>query len=434
MIKVISGSDPQIKQLIAYTADYGTYEEQVREVLAKVRAEGDSAIYAYTEKFDGASINDDNFLVTAEEIKEAYQQVDDKFVTAVKAAKEKIYAFHQKQLRNSWLEPDSNGTILGQLIKPVKRAGIYVPGGTASYPSSVLMNALPAMVAGVKEIVMVTPPLKGTDQVNPYTLVAANEAGVTEIYKMGGAQAVAALAYGTNLVAKVDKIVGPGNIYVTLAKKLVYGDVDIDMLAGPSEIVILADEFANPAYVAADMLSQAEHDTLAASILVTTSKELIEKVQIEVANQLAQLPRQDIATESLKNKGAMVLADDLNQGIAVVNELAPEHLELLVQDPFNILGKIENAGAIFMGEYSPEPIGDYVAGPNHVLPTGGTAKFYSPLNVDTFLKKSSVIYYSAQSLLQDGPVAVTLAEGEGLDAHANAVKLRLADLGGGLSD
>jgi histidinol dehydrogenase len=320
--------------------------------------------------------------------------------------------------------------MLGQLIRPLKRVGIYVPGGTASYPSSVLMNAIPAQVAGVKEIVMVTPPIRGTTAVNPYTLVAAREAGVEFIYKMGGAQAVGALAYGTQSVSKVDKITGPGNIYVTLAKKLVYGEVDIDMLAGPSEIVILADQEANPVYIAADLLSQAEHDVLAASILVTPSEKLAHQVKLELARQLAELPRQDIARQALENKGAIVLTDDILAAIEMVNHLAPEHLELLVTEPFKLLGKIENAGAIFIGPYSPEPIGDYMAGPNHVLPTGGTAKFYSPLNVDTFLKKSSVIYYSAEALLENGRDTIILAEGEGLMAHANAVRVRLKDLGG----
>ncbi len=430
MIRTLLGRDPQVKNLLAYTGDYDIYEEKVKEVLKQVKSQGDEAVFAYTAKFDNSTIDQNSFQVSPEEIEQAYQQVDEGFITALKQAKDKITEFHRKQLRYSWLEPESSGTILGQLIRPLKRVGIYVPGGTASYPSSVLMNAIPAQVAGVKDIVMVTPPMQGTTTVNPYTLVAAQESGVTAIYKMGGAQAVGALAYGTASVEKVDKIVGPGNIYVTLAKKLVYGEVDIDMLAGPSEIIILADNTANPVYVAADLLSQAEHDVLAVSVLVTPSQELAEKVQEQLEIQLEKLPRVDIARESLANKGAVVVTEDMSEAIAIVNDLAAEHLELMVEQPFDILGKIENAGAIFMGKYSPEPIGDYIAGPNHVLPTGGTAKFYSPLNVDTFMKKSSVIYYSPASLQQYGPTAVTLAEGEGLGAHANAIKVRLADLGG----
>jgi histidinol dehydrogenase len=430
MIKILAGKDAAVKNLTVYNKDYNTYEEQVKQVLTQVREKGDEAVFAFTRQFDGSQVNAGNFLVTQEEIDAAYHQVAERFIIALRKAREKITAFHQKQLRNSWLEPEADGTMLGQLIRPLKRVGIYVPGGTASYPSSVLMNAIPAQVAGVKEIIMVTPPIKGTISVNPYTLVAAREAGVTAIYKMGGAQAVAALAYGTQSVAKVDKITGPGNIYVTLAKKLVYGEVDIDMLAGPSEIVILADEEANPVYIAADLLSQAEHDVLAAAILVTPSEKLAEQVKRELARQLAELPRQEIAKKALANKGAIVITSDVPEAIEIVNHLAAEHLELLVAEPFRILGKIENAGAIFIGPYSPEPIGDYMAGPNHVLPTGGTAKFYSPLNVDTFLKKSSVIYYSAEALLENGGDTVILAEGEGLTAHANAVRVRLKDLGG----
>ncbi|MBS4024620.1 MAG: histidinol dehydrogenase [Clostridia bacterium] len=430
MINIISDKDLAAKNLTAYNADYNTYEKQVKEVLNQVREQGDEAVFAYTKQFDGSDVHADNFLVTQGEIDAAYDQVEEKFIAALRKARGKITAFHQKQLRNSWLEPETDGTMLGQLIRPLKRVGIYVPGGTASYPSSVLMNAIPAQVAGVKEIVMVTPPIRGTTAVNPYTLVAAREAGVEFIYKMGGAQAVGALAYGTQSVSKVDKITGPGNIYVTLAKKLVYGEVDIDMLAGPSEIVILADQEANPVYIAADLLSQAEHDVLAASILVTPSEKLAHQVKLELARQLAELPRQDIARQALENKGAIVLTDDILAAIEMVNHLAPEHLELLVTEPFKLLGKIENAGAIFIGPYSPEPIGDYMAGPNHVLPTGGTAKFYSPLNVDTFLKKSSVIYYSAEALLENGRDTIILAEGEGLMAHANAVRVRLKDLGG----
>ncbi|MDW7674747.1 MAG: histidinol dehydrogenase [Bacillota bacterium] len=430
MIKVLSGNDPSINKLLAYNEDFDKYEQQVKDILNNIKARGDQAIFEYTAQFDGSSVNCQSFMVTEAEIEDAYKQVEEEFVTAIKKAYEKIAGFHRKQLRYSWLEPDSTGSILGQVIRPLKRVGLYVPGGTASYPSSVLMNAVPAQVAGVSEIVMVTPPLRGTTAVNPYTLVAAKEAGVTEIYKMGGAQAIGALAFGTETLAQVDKITGPGNIYVTLAKKQVYGVVDIDMLAGPSEIVILADENANPAYVAADLLSQAEHDTLAAAILVTPSQELADKVLLQLEEQLKLLPRSEIAEQSLRNRGAIVMVENIAAGIAIVNKLAPEHLEVLVAEPFGILGMIENAGAIFLGEYSPEPIGDYIAGPNHVLPTGGTARFYSPLNVDTFLKKSSVICYSKAALLADGPSVVTLAEGEGLSAHANAVRVRIKQLGG----
>lgn len=425
MIKEYSAQDKDVKDLISYTEDYRDYEDQVRQILIDVKENGDSAVFDYTKRFDQSEIDETNFKVTPEEITSAYEKVDDKFLEALRVAAQKIAIFHKKQLRNSWLEPESDGTILGQLIKPLKRVGIYVPGGTASYPSSVLMNAIPAAVAGVKEIIMVTPPLKNSTEVNPYTLVAAKEAGVTEIFKMGGAQAVAALAYGTSSVEKVDKITGPGNIFVTLAKKLVYGQVDIDMLAGPSEIAIIADEKANPRFIAADLLSQAEHDVLASSILITPSRELAEQVKAELERQLKELPRKEVAEQSLQDKGAIILTEDLEEAIAISNNLAPEHLEVLTEEPFAILGKLENAGAIFLGENSPEPVGDYIAGPNHVLPTGGTAKFYSPLNVDTFLKKSSVICYSKSALEKTAEHVITLATKEGLDAHANSVRIRV---------
>ncbi|MGF7185564.1 histidinol dehydrogenase [Desulfitispora alkaliphila] len=425
MIKVLAASDDRVEELLAYNEDYDQYEQSVDEVLKAVKAQGDNAVFQLTEKFDGSIINQKNFKVSQEEFQQAYEYVDEKFLGAIREAVSSITAFHKKQLRNSWLEPEADGTIMGQIFRPISRAGIYVPGGSASYPSSVIMNAVPAKVAGVQEIVMVTPPEKNSSSVNPYTLVAAKEAGVTEIYKMGGAQAIAALAYGTESVSKVDLITGPGNIYVTLAKKKVYGIVEIDMLAGPSEIVIVADKEASPKYVAADLLSQAEHDPLAAAILVTPAKELVAKVQEELKLQLDQLSRKEIAHQSLADRGAIVLTEDLDESFKIANILAPEHLELLIKDPFGNLGKVENAGAIFLGENSPEPIGDYIAGPNHVLPTGGTAKFYSPLNVDTFMKKSSVISYSKEALRQKGEQAIVLAEREGLTAHANAVKIRI---------
>jgi len=403
--------------------DMKQFEERVREIGNLVRNKGNQAIFELNKKFDGAEINNDSFMVSEAEINEAYEQVDEDYLEAIKTAIDNIAFFHSKQLKNSWMEPDEMGNILGQMYRPLERVGIYVPGGTAAYPSSVLMNAIPAQVAGVEEIAMVSPPDK-SGRLNPYTLVAAAELGLTEIYKMGGAQAVFALAWGTESINKVDLISGPGNIYVTLAKKFVYGDVNIDMLAGPSEILIVADKNANPVYVAADMMSQAEHDVLARSIMVTESNQLIEQVQQEIERQVVNLSRQDIITQSLEKYGAFILVDNMDEACDVANQVAPEHLELMVDSPFDLLSKIKNAGAIFMGQNTPEPIGDYYAGPNHILPTGGTARFYSPVSVDTFMKFSSIIYYSQTSIQQDADDIIKLATVEGLTAHANSIKVR----------
>lgn len=398
-------------------------EQRVAEILKRVREDGEEAIYQLTEEFDQINLRPSGLRVTAEETQRAYQDVDNDFLEALRTAKKNILSYHEKQKRTSWLDPDSDGSILGQLLLPLKRVGIYVPGGTASYPSSVLMNALPAVVAGVKEIVMVSPPRKdGT--LLPEVLVAAAEAGVTEVYKVGGAQGIAALAYGTEHISPVDKITGPGNIYVTLAKKQVFGVVDIDMLAGPSEILILADESGRPEELAMDLLSQAEHDRLASAILVSPSRRLLEQTVAELERQLGNLPRAEIARASWETYGAAILVDDLSEGMELANQIAPEHFELVVQDPYTWLGKVRNVGAVFLGRFSPEPVGDYFAGPNHVLPTGGTARFYSPLNVDTFMKKVSVIGYAEAALQRDYKQIALLARSEGLEAHARAVEVR----------
>ena len=423
MLRILDSADPELERLV--NKDYGDLRElesRTSAILEAVRQGGDGALAELSARFDGAKL--DSLRVSDAEIEMAYAKVSVEFITALRRAKASIEDFHRKQLRHSWLEPDEKGSVLGQVIRPLERVGIYVPGGTAAYPSSVLMNAVPAKVAGVKEIVMVTP-AKGERGVPPEVLVAAQEAGVSEIYKVGGAQAIAALAYGTESIAKVDKITGPGNIYVTLAKKMVYGLVDIDMLAGPSEILVLADKNADPAYVAADLLSQAEHDVLASAVLITDSRELLQEVIQELEIQLNRLPRQEIAAKSLNDYGAAIMVNSVEEGIRLANRFAPEHLELMVEDPFRYLGQVKNAGAVFLGSYSPEPLGDYFAGPNHVLPTGGTARFYSPLNVDTFTKKMSVIAYSGQSLKEVGNDVILLAETEGLDAHAAAIKVRM---------
>ncbi|RAV09047.1 histidinol dehydrogenase [Paenibacillus contaminans] len=411
---------------ITREVEYGSPEqnESVQRIIKRVREEGDAALRAYAKEFDGIQVGE--LRVTQEELNDAYAKVDAVFLEAIREAAANIRSFHEKQKRNSWVDMQPDGTVLGQVIRPLKRIGIYVPGGKAAYPSSVLMNAIPAQVAGVPEIVMVTPPATaGEEGVNPYILVAAAEVGIREIYRVGGAQAVAALAYGTESIAPVDKIVGPGNIYVALAKRSVFGAVDIDSIAGPSEIVVLADETADPAYVAADLLSQAEHDEMASAVLVTTSERLAGEVQAEVARQLEELPRKAIAAQSIRDYGAILTVGSLSEGIDVVNRLAPEHLELMIAEPWNSIGLIENAGAIFLGPYSSEPVGDYFAGPNHILPTNGTARFSSPLNVDDFLKKSSVISYSKQALLANGRKIVALAEHEGLQGHARAIQVRL---------
>lgn len=399
----------------------------VKTVIERVRAEGDRALLEFTEQFDRVKLSADDLRVSSSEIQAAYEQVDEEFLASLRAAAENIRVYHEKQLQASWIDTRPDGTMLGQLVRPLKRIGVYVPGGKAAYPSSVLMNIIPAAVAGVKEIVMVTPPATaGTEGINPYILVAAAEAGATEVYRVGGAQAVAALAYGTETIAPVDKIVGPGNIFVALAKRFVYGAVDIDSIAGPSEIVVIADEGANAAYAAADLLSQAEHDEMASAILITPSEKLAREVQAEVERQLAELPRREIAEASVKNYGAILVTESLEEAVEVSNRLAPEHLELMVGEPFAWLGRIENAGAIFLGAYSSEPVGDYFAGPNHVLPTNGTARFFSPLGVDMFLKRSSLISYSREALAAGAQHIVTLARREGLEGHARAVEIRLA--------
>ena len=408
--------------------EYGSPEQNaaVREIVAAVRAEGDAALLRYTERFDGVKLEPSGLKVTDGEIREAYGRVDDEFLAAIREAAANIRAFHEKQKRKSWMEPSPDGTLLGQIVRPLKRVGVYVPGGKAAYPSSVLMNVIPARVAGVPEIVMVTPPATGGEAgINPYILVAAAEAGVKEIYRIGGAQAIAALAYGTETIAPVDKICGPGNIYVALAKREVYGAVDIDSIAGPSEIVVLADDTADPVYVAADLLSQAEHDEMASAVLVTPSAELARAVSDEVERQIADLPRAAIARKSIDDYGAILTVESLDEGIAVVNRIAPEHLEIMTSDPMEVVGRIENAGAIFLGPFSTEPVGDYFAGPNHILPTNGTARFASALGVDDFVKKSSVIRYSRDALLAHGGKIMALARREGLEAHARAVEVRL---------
>ncbi|MHB9094254.1 MAG: histidinol dehydrogenase [Eubacteriales bacterium] len=425
MIRLLESSDSSIDGIINKVySDQAVYEERVREILQRVKEVGDDALIEYTARFDKADLTPATLGVTRSEIEAAYKEVDSGFIKAIQKARDNIALFHKKQLHNSWMETSDDGTILGQVIRSLERVGIYVPGGTASYPSSVLMNAVPAQVAGVKEIVMVAPP-RADGRLEASTLVAAAEAGVTEIYKLGGAQAVAALAYGTDTVKRVDLITGPGNIYVTMAKKMVYGVVNIDMLAGPSEILVIADALANPVYVAADLLSQAEHDVLASAILLTPSRKLAEEVKQEVSRQAGYLSRKGIMTASLRDYSAIIVTRDLDEAIELANRYAPEHLELALEAPFEILGKIRNAGAIFMGHFTPEPVGDYIAGPNHVLPTGGTARFYSPLNVDTFMKKSSIISYSTARLEEHADDIIKLAETEGLDAHANAVRVRL---------
>lgn len=404
---------------------YDSYEKDVKAIIDNVKENGDKALFDYTLRFDKASINQDNIIVTKEELEEAYNEVDDKLITVIRKALVNIKSFHEKQLQNSWFD-SNDGIILGQKITPLDKVGVYVPGGKAVYPSSVLMNVVPAKVAGVNTIYMTTPPDKD-GKICANTLVAAHEAGVDVIYKAGGAQAVAALAFGTESITKVDKIVGPGNIYVALAKKAVFGHVSIDSIAGPSEILVLADETANPRYVAADLLSQAEHDELASAILITNSKDLAQKVSKEIDAFLEVLSRRDIISKSLDNYGYILVADNMDEAISAVNEIASEHLELVVKDPFNTMTKIKNAGAILLGEYSSEPLGDYFAGPNHVLPTNGTAKFFSALSVDDFIKKSSIISYSREALESIHKDIETFAQCEGLTAHANSIKVRFEE-------
>ena len=403
--------------------NYGKYEESVQNILHAVKEGKDNAVFAYTEKFDGAKINADSIQVTDAEIEEAYQTIDVSLLTVIRKSLKNIEDYHAKQKQNSWFDSKPDGTILGQKVTPLQRVGVYVPGGKAAYPSSVLMNVMPAKVAGVDEIIMVTPPGKD-GKVNGNTLVAAKEAGVDKIYKVGGAQAIGALAYGTESIPKVDKIVGPGNIYVALAKKAVYGHVSIDSIAGPSEILVVADETANPRYVAADLLSQAEHDELASSILVTTSETLAQAVSEEVDKFLTKLSRAEIIRKSLDNYGYILIADTMDEVIDIANEIASEHLEIQTRNPFEIMTKIRNAGAIFIGDYASEPLGDYFAGPNHILPTNGTAKFFSPLSVDDFVKKSSIISYSKDALEKVHNDIELFAQAEMLTAHANSIHVR----------
>lgn len=405
---------------------YKEYEDSVNEIIEKVRAEKDAAVFSYTRQFDGAQVNGQNVQVTREEITEAYQKVDQKLIDVMKKSLENIRSYHEKQKQYSWFDSRPDGVLLGQKVTPLARAGVYVPGGKAAYPSSVLMNVLPAKVAGVEKIVMTTPCNK-EGKVNPATLAAADLAGVDEIYKVGGAQAIAALAFGTESIPKVDKIVGPGNIYVALAKKAVFGHVSIDSIAGPSEILVLADETANPRYVAADLLSQAEHDELASAILITTSQALATEVSQEIDRFSAELSRREIIEQSLENYGYILVADTLMEAIDAANEIASEHLEILTANPFEVMMKIKNAGAIFLGEYASEPLGDYFAGPNHVLPTNGTAKFFSPLSVDDFIKKSSIISYSREALEPIYQDIVQFAQSEHLTAHANSIKVRFEE-------
>lgn len=403
--------------------NYAKYEFTVAEIIDKVREEGDAALFSYTKKFDKWEMNADNIRVTETEIEEAFSEADEEFIEVMKRAAANIIDFHQKQLRNSWIDTKPDGSILGQRILPISISGVYVPGGKAAYPSSLLMNVLPAKVAGVKRIIMTTP--AGADgKVNPGTLVAAKIAGVDEIYKVGGAQAIAAMAFGTQSIPKVDKITGPGNIFVALAKKACFGYVSIDSIAGPSEILVIADETANPRYVAADLLSQAEHDELASAILITTSPKLAEEVSVQIDGFLKELSRAEMIRKSLDNYGYILVANSLEDAVSAANEIASEHLEILTKDPYYVMTKIQNAGAIFLGEYSSEPLGDYYAGPNHILPTNGTAKFFSPLNVDDFMKKTSIISYSREALERAHKDIEMFAEKEGLTAHANSVRVR----------
>ncbi len=429
MISVIKNSDSEGKKLVdallsRSQLEYGNVQEIVNNIIADIKSNGDKALFNYTKQFDKFDLNSNNILVTQEEIDEAYSLVDAELIDVIKKSAKRIYDFHEKQKINSWLEPNKNGEMLGQLIRPLEKVGVYVPGGKAAYPSSVLMNIIPAKVAGVDQIIMTTPP-SAEGKINPTTIVAADIAGVDKIYKAGGAQAVAALAFGTESIPKVDKIVGPGNIFVALAKRSVYGYVNIDSVAGPSEILILADDSAVPKYVAADLLSQAEHDELASAVLITTSEDLAEKVKTEVEKQTAVLERKEIIEKSLNNYGAIIIVNNMDEACELSNRIAPEHMEVCTSEPFSLLPKIQNAGAIFLGHFTPEPLGDYMAGPNHVLPTGGTARFFSPLSIDDYIKKSSIISFSQDALKALGNDVIKFAESEGLTAHANSVRVRM---------
>lgn len=430
-MKVVNITEDSIKDLLKSLLkrspiNYREQEDAVNNILTNVKDNGNLALFEYTEKFDKVKLTAETIKVTDEEIAEAYEQVDDELIRVIRLAMKNIKDYHEMQKEESWFDSKPDGTILGQKITPLSRVGVYVPGGKAAYPSSVLMNVIPAKVAGVDEIIMCTPP--GHDgKVYPTTLVSAKEAGVDTIYKVGGAQAIGALAYGTESIPQVDKIVGPGNIFVALAKKAVFGYTGIDSVAGPSEILVLADETANPRYVAADLLSQAEHDQLASAILVTTSLEVAEKVQAEIEGFVKDLERKDIIQASLDNYGYILIAEDMDTAIDAVNAIASEHLEIVTKDPFGTMTKVRNAGAIFLGESSSEPLGDYFAGPNHVLPTNGTSRFFSPLGVDTFVKKSSIISYSRDALRNIHNEIETFAKAEGLTAHANSIKVRFED-------
>lgn len=406
--------------------NYGKFEAAVADILANVKEKGDEALFSYTKEFDKVEVTADTIRVTEAEIQEAYEAVDASLLEVIRKALVNIRSYHEKQRQNSWFTSTENGTMLGQKVTPLNRVGVYVPGGKAVYPSSVLMNIVPAKVAGVPHIVMTTPPGKD-GKVNPSTLVAAKEAGADEIYKVGGAQAIGALAYGTASIPKVDKIVGPGNIFVALAKKAVYGHVSIDSIAGPSEILVLADETANPHYVAADLLSQAEHDEMASAILITTSTELAQNVKKEIDGYLKVLSRREIIEKSLENFGYILIAEDMDEAIDAANEIASEHMEIVTKNAFEVMMKVRNAGAIFIGEYSSEPLGDYFAGPNHVLPTNGTAKFFSALSVDDFIKKSSIVYYSRSALKEIHKDIIQFATSEQLTAHANSIAVRFED-------
>ena len=408
--------------------NYGKFEDAVADILANVKEKGDEALFSYTKEFDKVEVTSDTIRVTEEEIREAYGKVDASLLEVIRKALVNIRSYHEKQLQNSWFTSTESGTMLGQKVTPLNRVGVYVPGGKAVYPSSVLMNIVPAKVAGVPHIVMTTPPGKD-GKVNPSTLVAAKEAGADEIYKVGGAQAIGALAYGTKSIAKVDKIVGPGNIFVALAKKAVYGHVSIDSIAGPSEILVLADETANAHYVAADLLSQAEHDEMASAILITTSTQLARDVENEIEGYLKVLSRREIIEKSLENFGYILIAEDMDEAIDAANEIASEHMEIVTKNAFEVMMKVRNAGAIFIGEYSSEPLGDYFAGPNHVLPTNGTAKFFSALSVDDFIKKSSIVYYSRAALQEIHKDIIQFATSEQLTAHANSIAVRFEDEG-----
>jgi len=408
--------------------NYGKFEDAVADILENVKEKGDEALFSYTKEFDKVEVTSDTIRVTEEEIREAYEKVDASLLEVIRKALVNIRSYHEKQRQNSWFTSTESGTMLGQKVTPLNRVGVYVPGGKAVYPSSVLMNIVPAKVAGVPHIVMTTPPGKD-GKVNPSTLVAAKEAGADEIYKVGGAQAIGALAYGTKSIAKVDKIVGPGNIFVALAKKAVYGHVSIDSIAGPSEILVLADETANAHYVAADLLSQAEHDEMASAILITTSTQLARDVENEIEGYLKVLSRREIIEKSLENFGYILIAEDMDEAIDAANEIASEHMEIVTKNAFEVMMKVRNAGAIFIGEYSSEPLGDYFAGPNHVLPTNGTAKFFSALSVDDFIKKSSIVYYSRAALQEIHKDIVQFATSEQLTAHANSIAVRFEDEG-----